>query len=81
MKLKGNMMGHENPMSIDSRAENKGHDAHSQEIINILQQENRTLRDDLEQQKRMTGNAEFECQQLKNQVGQIDSLYKKIETL
>ena len=74
-------MGNENPMSIESRAENKGHDAHSQEIINLIQQENRMLREELEQQKRRTNNSEFECDQLKNQVGQIDNLYKKIETL
>ena len=29
----------------------------------------------------MTNNSEFECDQLRNQVGQIDNLYKKIETL
>ena len=66
VKLKGNMMGHENPMSIESRVENKGHDAHSQEVITMLQQENRQLREELDQQKRITSNSEFECEQLKS---------------
>ena len=81
VKLKGNVMGCENPMSIVSNNENKGHDAHTQEIISLLQQENHSLKEELEQQKRQTDNSEFEVDQLKQQVNQIDSLYKRIETL
>ena len=65
VKLKGNMMGAENPMSIVSIADNKGNDAHSSEIISLLQQENRVLREDLEQQARKTSDKEFECDQMK----------------
>ena len=81
VKLKGNVMGCENPMSIASVHENKGHDQHTQEIISLLQQENRQLKEDLGYQKRQTDNSEFEVNQLKSQVNQIDSLYKRIETL
>ena len=38
-------------------------------------------REDLEQQQRCVQDSEFEAEQLRNQVSQIDHLYKKIETL
>ena len=58
VKLKGNIMGVENPLSIVSNNETK-HDAHAQEIITLLQSENQTLKEELEQQKRQTDNSEF----------------------
>ena len=56
-------------------------DAHVQEIIHALKQENAQLRDEAYSAKCHARNVEFENQHLKLKSAQIDSLYTRIETM